>query len=199
MKIRMSNSLNAATLCLSLAFLGCTDIKTFEAKPRNICLGNAVTLTWQGQGSIIISAAPTLPNTGPKASSGSEEFEPAQDTRFIITASNAFASKTAEVDVLVTPRTLEFGHLASCSIADRAINVSIPLSDSQVSSHHQVLSITNMNPRDVRVSKGTTVSFLPAASSSTAFENQSAAGMWTVTAPLREGESCEDGLKSIAS
>jgi hypothetical protein len=129
----------------------------------------------------------------------SEQFTLSRTTRFTLHVHRGFSSKTAEVDVVVTPPAKEFGGVATCSAAEHAILLSVPLGEPQVSSALTVSSVTNMNPREIVLAKGNVQATVPMGSRSTAFDRQPAAGTWTLQAPLAPNESCEDALRSVAN
>src|SRR5262245_21394649 len=184
----------ALALCV-----GCASIEAFSANPRTVCAGDAVTVAWAATGDVTISAAPPLSETGAKPSSGSQRFVVERDTRFTIQASRLFSDARTEADVVVAPPAREFGGVAACSAADRAIALTVPLGERQVSSTLRVSSVTNVNARAIDLAKGTVRATIPAAGSSTAFEGEPLAGTWTIRADLVQGESCEAALSSVAS
>jgi hypothetical protein len=196
--VRRSTTIHLAGM-LALIFVGCASIESFRASPRSVCVGDAVTVTWAASGDVVLSTDPALPNAGPKASSGSEQFTLSHTTRFTLHVHHGSSSKTAEADVVVTPEAKEFGGGATCSAAEHAILLSVPLDEPQVSSALTVSSVTNMNPREIILTKGNIQATVPVSSRSTAFARQPAAGTWTLHAPLAPNESCDDALRSVAN
>jgi hypothetical protein len=196
--VRRSTTVLLAGL-LALVCIGCASIESFRASPRSACVGDAVTVTWAATGDVVLSADPVLPDAGPKASSGSEQFTLSRTTRFTLHVHRGFSSETAEVDVVVTPQAEEFGGLATCASAEHAILLSVPLGEPQVSASLTVASVTNMNPREIVLAKGHIQAIVPVGSCSTAFDRQPAAGTWTLQAQLAPNESCDDALRSVAN
>lgn len=186
------------TFAVALACAGCASIQTFHVAPRNVCLGNPVTVTWAASGDTVLSAEPPLPGTGPVPSSGSQQFTPSQSTRFTLTVRRALSSQTAEADVAVMPPAHEFGGLTSCSAVERALTISVSLAEPQVSSAMPVASVTNMNPRDIVLTKGDVRDTLAPGAASSAFAGQPAMGTWTLRVPLAPDETCAQALASVA-
>lgn len=184
----------ALALCV-----GCASIEAFSANPRTVCAGDAVTVTWAATGDVTIGAEPPLPDTGAKRSSGSQRFVVDRDTRFTVQASRLFSDTRTEADVVVAPPAREFGGVAACSSTERAIALTVPLGERQVSSTLRVSSVTNVNARAIVLSKGAVRATIPAGGHSAAFAGEPLAGTWTLRADLAPGESCEAALPSVAS
>lgn len=111
-----------------------------------------------------------------------------------------FSHKTAEADVVVVANAMkEFGGLADCMIPEQKLTLSVPLQEQeqQVSSALRVTSVTNMNTRQIILSKENVRVILLPAQTSRAFEQQAALGSWEVTAPLNQNETCDDALESV--
>jgi hypothetical protein len=181
-----------------LLLVGCASIESFQASPRNLCAGDTVTVTWQATGHVSLDANPSLSRTGPKGSEGSESFAPQQTTRFVLSAQSVFSQKIAEADVVVVANTpKEFGGLASCDVPSQGLTLNLPLQDPQVSPTMRATSVTNMNARPILLRKEhVQVTLLPGETSS-AFGHLPAQGIWIVTSPLKQNESCEDGLAEV--
>ncbi len=188
-----------AAAAVTLSITSCADIQSFQAKPRNLCLGDAVSVTWDATGNVVLAATPHLPNEGHKSPSGSEQFNPTLDTRFTLIVNSLFSSKTAEADVAVIPSALEFGGLATCLFSDHSIIVSVSLTDSQVAPTLKVQSVTNMNRRQVEITKGNIQATVSAGESVSEFANQQVTGVWRLSFPLLNNETCDEALQSITS
>src|SRR5207253_1619377 len=119
----------AVVLCV-----GCASIESFSANPRTACAGDAVTVTWAAVGDVTIGSEPAVADVGSKASAGSQQFIVDRDTRFTLKASRLFSCKRTEADVVVAPPAREYGGVAACSSAERAIALTVPLGERQVSS-----------------------------------------------------------------
>jgi hypothetical protein len=196
-KTQVSRSALVAVLW-PLVLTGCVSIESFQASPRNVCAGDAVTVKWQAKGHVELEANPPLVHTGSKPSVGSEQFLVQQTTRFVLNAGCLFSHKTADADVVVVANApKEFGDLASCAMPEQGLTLSLPLQEPQVSSALRVTAVTNMNARPIVLSKeNVRVTLLPG-QTSTAFEHQTALGTWEVTASLNLNESCEDALAAV--
>jgi|SRR5262245_40078423 len=178
---------------------GCASIEAFSANPRTVCAGDPVTVAWAATGEVTIGAEPPLPDTGAKPSSGSQRFVVERNTRFTVQASRVFSDARTEADVVVASPAREFGGVAACSPTERAIALTVPLSERQVSSTLRVSSVTNVNARAIVLAKGAVSATLPAGGRSAAFDGEPLAGTWTLRADLAPGESCEAALPSVAS
>ena len=178
---------------------GCASIEAFSANPRTACAGDAVTVTWAAVGDVTIGSEPAVSDLGPKASAGSQQFIVERDTRFTLKASRLFSCKRTEADVVVAPPAREYGGVAACSSAERAIALTVPLGDRQVSSALKVSSVTNGNRRPVVLTKGGVRATIPAGGRSAAFDREPVAGTWTLRAVLAPGESCDDALRAVAN
>lgn len=189
----------ALVAAIALQVLGCASIQTFRASPRTACIGDTVTVTWAATGDVVLNSDPALPQAGPHVSRGTEHFIVTQPTRFTLKVRRLLSCKEAEADVAVVPKSREFGGLATCSDADRAVVLSLPLGAPQVSSTLRVVSVTNKNPREIEVLKGTARSVLAAGQTSTAFGQQPVEGAWLLRAPLVTTETCDSALSSVAN
>ena len=101
--------------------------------------------------------------------------------------------------MVVAPPAREYGGVAACSSAERAIALTVPLGERQVSSTLKVSSVINANPRAIVLAKGSARATIPAGGRSAAFDREPVAGTWTLRADLAPGESCEDALRTVAS
>ena len=181
----------------SLAFTGCASIKSFQASPRNICAGDTVTVSWQANGQVELSANPTVPGTGSKQSNGSEKFVLQESTRFTLNAECLFSQKTAEADVTVVANAQrEFGDLANCASPD-GLRLSLNLQEPQVSSGLNVVSVTNMNARLISLTKDNKTVTIAPGQTTTNFEPTSATGLWEVKSALNTNETCDDALGAV--
>jgi hypothetical protein len=178
---------------------GCASIEAFSANPRTACTGDAVTVTWAAVGDVTISSEPAVADIGPKPSAGSQRFVVERDTRFTLQASRFLSSERTEADVVILPAAREYGGVAACSSADRAIALSVPLGERQVSSALKVASVTNANPRAIVLGKGSKQATIPPSGRSAEFDREPVAGTWTLRADLAPGESCEDALRTVAN
>src|SRR2546426_12151712 len=113
---------------------GCASIEAFSANPRTACAGDAVAVTWAAVGDVTIGSEPAVSDLGPKASAGSQQFIVERDTRFTLKASRLFSCKRTEADVVVAPPAREYGGVAACSSAERAIALTGPPGGRPVSS-----------------------------------------------------------------
>ena len=190
----MRSIVPAVVLCV-----GCASIESFSANPRTACAGDAVTVTWAAVGDVTIGSEPAVADVGSKASAGSQQFIVDRDTRFTLKASRLFSCKRTEADVVVAPPAREYGGVAACSSAERAIALTVPLGERQVSSTLKVSSVTNANPRTIVLAKGSVRATIPAGGRSAAFDREPVAGTWTLRADLAPGESCDDALRTVAS
>jgi hypothetical protein len=111
---------------------------------------------------------------------------------------HGFSSQTAEADVAVVPPAREFGGLSSCSAAEHVVTLSVSLAEPQVSSAVTVASVTNMNPRDIVLTKGDVRDTIAPGAASSAFAGQPAMGIWTLRVLLAPDETCEHALASVA-
>jgi hypothetical protein len=184
----------AAVLCV-----GCASIEGFSANPRTACAGDPVTVAWAAIGNVTIGSEPAVADIGPKASTGSQQFIVDRDTRFTLKASRVFSCKRTEADVVVAPPAREYGGVAACSTVERAIALTVPLGERQVSSALKVSSVTNANPRSIVLAKGSVQATIPVGGRSAAFDREPVAGTWTLRADLAPGESCDDALRTVAS
>ena len=178
---------------------GCASIESFSANPRTACAGDTVTVTWAAVGDVTIGSEPAVADIGPKASTGSQRFVVERDTRFTMKASRFFSCTRTEADVVILPAAREYGGIAACSAADRAIALSVPLGERQVSSALKVSSVTNANPRAIVLAKGSRQATIPPGGRSAEFDREPVAGTWTLRADLVPGESCEDALRAVAN
>jgi hypothetical protein len=175
---------------------GCASISAFSANPRTVCAGDPVTVTWAAVGDVTIAAEPPMTEIGPKESSGSQRFVVDRDTRFTLKARRLLSCESTEADVVVAPPAREYGGVAVCSSAERAIALTVPLGERQVSS---ALKVTNANARPVVIGKGAVQETIPPGGRSAAFDREPVAGTWTLRADLTPGESCEGALRALAS
>jgi hypothetical protein len=194
---RLSVLTNVVPLLVLCA--GCASINSFSANPRTLCAGDAVTVTWDAVGDVTIGAEPAVAEVGPKSSSGAQRFVVDRDTRFTLKARRLLSCETTEADVVVAPPAREYGGVAACSSAERAIALTVPLGERQVSSALKVSSVTNANARSVVIDKGAVRATIPPGERSGAFDREPVAGTWTLRADLAPGESCEDALRALAS
>jgi len=178
---------------------GCASIENFSANPRTACAGDAVTVTWAAVGDVTIGSEPPVADIGAKASSGSQRFVIDRNTRFTLKTSRLFSCKRTEADVVVAPPAREFGGIAACSAADRAIALTVPLDERQVSSALKVSSVTNANRRAIVLAKGGRQATIPAGGRSAEFDREPVAGTWTLRTELAPSESCEDALRAVAN
>jgi hypothetical protein len=190
----LTNLASVMALCA-----GCASIGGFTANPRTVCAGDSVTVTWAAVGDVTIGAEPAVPEIGPKASSGSQRFVVERDTRFTLKARRLMSCDTTEADVVVAPPAREYGGLAACSSAERAVALTVPLGERQVSSALKVSSVTNANARPVVIGKGAVQATILPGGRSAAFDREPVAGTWSLRADLAPGESCEDALRAMAS
>jgi hypothetical protein len=198
-------------LCAALAvlvegFVGCAQVTHFDAQPRTVCAGDSVQLSWSARGSVALQSEPSIPQTGPKSSDGSELFAVNTDTRFLLVAKRLWSSDKAEREVKVTPKTMEYGDYASCDAGTRSVSSKFALASPQVSPTLQVRSVTNNNHRTVILQKvgactaggGCMPVNLDDGGTTTALAGP-AIGQWTITAPLHQGEQCRDALASVSN
>jgi hypothetical protein len=190
--------LTYAVLVLALCG-GCASISAFSANPRTVCAGDPVTVTWAAVGDVTIAAEPPMAEIGPKESFGSQRFVVDRDTRFTLKARRLLSCESTEADVVVAPPAREYGGVAVCSSAERAIALTVPLGERQVSSALKVSSVTNANARPVVIGKGAVRETIPPGGRSAAFDREPVAGTWTLRADLTPGEICEDALRALAS
>ena len=190
----MRSIVPAVVLCV-----GCASIESFSANPRTACAGDAVTVTWAAVGDVTIGSEPAVADVGSKASAGSQQFIVDRDTRFTLKASRLFSCKRTEAAMVVAPPAREYGGVAACSSAERAIALTVPLGERQVSSTLKVSSVINANPRAIVLARGSARATIPAGGRSAAFDREPVAGTWTLRADLAPGESCDDALRTVAS
>ena len=177
-----------------LAFTSCASIKAFQSSPRNICAGDTVTVSWDANGQVGLSANPPVPGIGPKESSGSEKVTLQRSTRFALNAEGLFSRKTAEADVAVVANARrEFGGLANCAVPE-GVSLGITLQEPQVSSALKVISVTNMNGRPISITKDHKSAIIAPGQTTTGFEPTSATGLWEVKSALNPNETCDDAL-----
>jgi hypothetical protein len=112
-------------------------ITSFTASPSAIALGESSTLSWSIDGTV--DALDLGPGIGDVTGQSSITVSPSATTTFVLTASNAFGSDTAEVVVVVgqsapvitsfvaTPDTISSGEIATLSwtIANEVNNITI--------------------------------------------------------------------------
>jgi len=199
MRLRKLISILTTVAPVLVLSAGCASIGAFSANPRTVCAGDPVTVTWAAVGDVTIGAEPAVPEIGPKASSGSQRFVVERDTRFTLKASRLCSCKSTEADVVVAPPAREYGGVAACSSAERAIALTVPLGERQVSSALKVSSVTNGNLRPIVIAKGAAHATVPPGGRSAAFDGEPVAGTWTLRADLRPSEACEDALRALAS
>src|SRR3989475_8686958 len=97
----------AVVLCV-----GCASIDTFSANPRTACAGDAVTVTWAAVGDVTIGSEPTVADSGPQASAGSQKVVVERDTRVTLQAGRLVSGQRTEADVGVAPPGREYGGAA---------------------------------------------------------------------------------------
>src|SRR2546425_13067650 len=146
----------ALVLCV-----GCASIESFSANPRTACAGDAVTVTWAAVGDVTIGSEPTVADSGPKASAGSQKFVVERDTRFTLKASRLFSCKRTEADVVVAPPVREYGGVAACPTPRAGSALTVPLGRRQGSAALKGSSVTNGNPRPIVLATGSRRATLP--------------------------------------
>ena len=183
-------------LLLATCLSACASIQTFQAKPRNACGGDAVSVSWQASVPVELSAKPTLPGTGAMPPSGTATFTVAKSTRFVLTARGMFGEKTAEADIEVAPEVQTFGSFANCSSDERALTSVFSLTN-QLAPTFAVKSVRNAYPRELIVRKDDREARLAAGEASDALRDTPVLGKWRLDAPLAPGETCDAALRSV--
>jgi hypothetical protein len=184
-------------LLLATCLSACASIQSFQAKPRNVCAGDDVTVSWQASVPVELSAKPTLPGTGRMPPSGTATFPVAKPTQFVLTAPRLFGGDlTAEADIQVAPEVQTFGNIASCSADERALSTVFALTD-QLAPTFVVKSVRNAFPRELIVRKDDRAARLAPGETSGTLRNTPVLGTWRLDAPLGPGESCDAALRSV--
>ena len=187
------------------ASVGCAHVTRFDAQPRTVCAGDSVHLNWSASGSVALQSEPPIQQTGSKPSDGSALIAVSADTRFLLVAKRLWSSDKAERDVKVMPKSVEYGDDANCDAAGNSISAKVTLASSALSDTLKVQSITNKNHRTVVLQKagacnatgGCVPVTLDDGGTTTELAGP-ATGQWTITAPLRQGEQCNDALSAVA-
>jgi len=193
-------------LVLFGALVSCAQVTHFDAQPRSVCAGDSVQLSWSARGGVTLQSEPALAQTGPKSSDGSEMIAVSTNTRFVLVAKRLWSSDKAERDVEVTPKSLEYGDYAQCDVGTVSVSSKFTLATPELSQTLHVRSITNLNHRTIILQKVGACDAPEGCVSVTLDDGRAtselagpAVGQWTITAPLRHGEQCQDALTSIAN
>ena len=158
-----------------------------------------MTVAWAATGDVVLKADPPLPQIGAKDSSGSDRFQPAQPTRFVLLVTRMLSKASAEADVAVAPREREYGGLAMCPAPTGPVSLSVPLGEPQLSSSVKVRSVTNMNRRTLAITKDGVNASIPAGGSSAEFNGRAGVGTWELRATPEPGETCDGALAALAN
>lgn len=193
-------------IALAGALVSCAQVTHFDVQPRSACAGDSVQLSWSASGGVTLQSEPPLAQTGPKSSDGSALIAVSTNTRFTLAAKRLWSSDKAERDVQVTPKSIEYGDYATCDAGAVSLSAKFTLASPELSPALQVRSITNLNHRTVILHKVGVCGAPEVCATVTLDDGRTSAelagpavGQWTITAPLRHGEQCQDALTSIAS
>jgi hypothetical protein len=199
-------------VCMLLATLssGCLpkpQIYRFTATPAVACPGDEVTLRWETNGPVRITATPEVPALRGNNTSGTQTVTISGPTRFHIETFRVFGLKKelTENEVLSPPKELEYGpppdtsgqSAFTCSEQTRALDSSFQLDASELSPNVRVGQVRNMNARSLVITQGEVSETVGELASAPGFEGRPAQGLWKLRVPLDEGESCEDALESV--
>lgn len=200
-------------VCMLLATLssGCLpkpQIYRFIATPSLACPGDEVTLLWETNGPVRLTATPAVPALHGNAPSGTQTVTITGPTRFHIETYRVFGLKKelTENEVLSPPRELEYGPPPdtegrspfTCSEQARTLEASFQLGGRDMSPNVHAGQVRNMNARSLVITKGEVSETVGELASTPGFEGQPAQGLWKLRVPLEEGESCEDAIDSVA-
>jgi hypothetical protein len=199
-------------VCLLLATLssGCLpkpQIYRFTATPQVACPGDEVTLHWETNGPVRITATPEVPSLRGNNPSGSQSVTIRGPTRFHIETYRVFGLKKelTENEVLSPPREREYGPPPdtegqspfTCSEQTRALEASFQLADKELSPNVRAGQLRNMNARSLVITRGEVSETVGELAWTHGFEEQPVQGLWKLRVPLDEGESCEDAIESV--
>lgn len=195
-------------LLLAVLLSGCPKphIHRFTTTPPVACPGDEVTLHWETNGAVRLSATPEVPGLGTKDDSGKQTVTVSGPTRFRLEVSRVFGLKKelTESEVLSPPKDLEYGIVDAegeghftCSAQAGGLESSFQLDGSHISPNVRIGQVRNMNVRQLVISKGEASEPVGEGATAPGFEGQPAQGLWRLRVPLDEGESCEDALESV--
>jgi hypothetical protein len=195
-------------LLLAVLMSGCPKphIHQFTTTPPVACPGDEVTLHWETNGAVRLSATPEVPGLGEKDDSGKQTVTVSGPTRFRLEVSRVFGLKKemTESEVLSPPKDLEYGIVDAegeghftCSAQTGGLESSFQLDGSHISPNVRIGQVRNMNVRQLVISKGEASEAVGEGATAPGFEGQPAQGLWRLRVPLDEGESCEDALESV--
>ncbi len=189
---------------LLAASAGCASgrIYGFAATPRRVCPATRiVTLTWNVEGRVSLSALPPLEGLGHEPSAGKKDI-PAAARTVTLTASKFLATDVKseqEITVFGAPEAIAIGPDATdvtCDEANREAVAVLAFEASEFDPLVRVLSLENAWDREVAVAhRGAawtvrpreTVTLVPRAGLSPGVQP---AGPWVLRAHLKDGETC---------
>lgn len=182
-------------------------IYRFIATPSLACPGDEVTLLWETNGPVRLTATPAVPALHGNAPSGTQKVTITGPTRFHIETYRVFGleKELTENEVLSPPRELEYGPPPdtagqspfTCSEQARTLEASFQLGGNDMSPNVHAGQVRNMNARSLVITKGEVSETVGELASTPGFEGQPAQGLWKLRVPLEEGESCEDAIDSV--
>ncbi|QRN94210.1 hypothetical protein JRI60_34420 [Archangium violaceum] len=197
-------------VCLLFAVLlsGCPkpQIHRFTTMPPVACPGDEVTLHWETNGAVRLSATPDVAALGAKDDAGKQTVTVSGPTRFRLEVSRVFGLKKemTESEVLSPPKDLEYGIVDAegeghftCSAELGGLESSFQLDGAHISPNVRIGQVRNMNVRALVIRKGEVSETVGEGAAAPGFEGQPAQGLWQLRVPLEEGESCEDALESV--
>ena len=179
------------TLVLTAAAsVGCAPkIHRFTVTPSHVCVGTPVKLDAQ------VTGTPTLTTDPPLAQQPGNVYVPEATTHFVISVTRwpTKKPKGSEAEVRVFPgEPDEVTAKVRCEGA--TVTGTLRRDPAEWDPRLQVTVVESGEDREVTVSHaGRTARMTPEASATRAFEGTSPGGDWTISSPLRPGETCGAG------
>ncbi|WNG15219.1 hypothetical protein [Cystobacter fuscus] len=202
--MRWAWTMGLVSLAVGLAGCPKPQILRFTATPSIVCPGDAVTLSWDTNGSAWLEAIPAISGLGDQARSGTQTLQVRESTRFRLEVTRGAKTALTESEVLTPPRPVEYGVVDSgqpspftCRTEERVLETTLSLEEGNLSPQVTLGEVRNLNARTLVMEKAGTSATLGEAARSSAFEGQPALGRWRLKLPLDEGERCEDALEAV--
>jgi hypothetical protein len=205
MRVRLAWAMCLVSLAAGLSGCPKPQILRFTATPSVVCPGDAVTLSWDTNGSVQLEAVPELSGLGGKKDrSGVRTLTVRGPTRFRLEVSRGFKTALTESEVLTPPRPLEYGIVDSgqpspftCLPEERVLEATLSLEEGNLSPQVSIAQVRNLNARTLVLEKAEVSETMSEGARSSRIEGQQALGRWRLRLPLDEGERCEDALEAV--
>jgi hypothetical protein len=166
-------------------------IHRFTVTPSHVCAGTPVKLDAQ------VTGTPTLTIDPPVAEQPASVYRPHVTTHFVISVKRWPSKKPAgsEAEVRVFPAPGAPDEVTAKVRCDGAtVSGTLTRDTAEWDSRLQVTVVESGEDREVMVSHaGRTARLTPEAPATHAFEGTSPGGDWTISSPLRPGETCGAG------